>query len=191
MRETPLALTWRPATANTAVHWIYEAALIAYGSALIALCAQMNIDLAFSPVPITGQTFAILVVGLLLGRARGLAAVAAYLLEGAAGLPVFAGASAGVIHYYGPTGGYLVGFLPAVYLIGYLAERRWDRNVFLTVLAMGMGVAVIHLFGLAWLSNFVPGAQLLTLGLLPFLVGDVVKIAAASVLLPALRKYVR
>ncbi len=191
MRETPLALTWRPATANRAVHWVHEAALIAYGSALIALCAQMNIDLPFSPVPITGQTFAVLVVGLLLGSTRGLAAVAAYFLEGAAGLPVFAGGAAGAIHFAGPTGGYLIGFLPAAALMGYLAERRWDRSIFLTVLAMIMGSAVIQLLGLAWLSNFVPNAQLFALGLLPFLAGDAVKIAAAAILLPALRKYVR
>jgi len=184
-----IAQTLRPAKANAVTRVLYEGALVAFGSALIALCAQISVDLPFSSVPITGQTFAVLVIGMLLGSVRGLAAVSAYLIEGASGLPVFAGGAAGAIFLAGPTGGYLIGFLPAAFLTGYLAERRWDRNVGLTVLAMAVGNVLIYVFGVLWLSNFVPQSQLMVMGVLPFLPGAVVKIAAAAALLPTLRKF--
>jgi len=164
--------------------WIYDSLLVLGGSFLIALSAQIAIPLPFSPVPITGQTFAVLVVGMLLGCWRGTAAVLAYLAEGFLGLPVFAGGVAGIAKIAGPTGGYLVSFLPAAYLAGYLAEKGWDRKISTTFLAMILGNVIIFGFGALWLARFVGFDQALSMGVLPFLAGDVVKIGLATFVLP-------
>ncbi|MCI0331329.1 MAG: biotin transporter BioY [candidate division Zixibacteria bacterium] len=163
---------------------LYDSFLILGGSFLMALSAQIAIPLPFSPVPITGQTFAVLVVGMLLGRWRGTAAVLAYLTEGILGLPVFAGGVAGIAKILGPTGGYLVSFLPAAYLAGYLAEKGWDRKISTTFLAMTLGNVIIFGFGALWLARFVGLDQALSLGVLPFLAGDAVKIGLATLVLP-------
>lgn len=164
--------------------WIYDSFLVLGGSFLIALSAQIAIPLPFSPVPITGQTFAVLTVGMLLGRWRGTAAVLAYLTEGVLGLPVFAGGVAGVAKIAGPTGGYLVSFLPAAYLAGYLAEKDWDRKISTTFLAMILGNIIIFGFGAFWLGRFVGLDKAVSLGVVPFLIGDVVKIGLATIALP-------
>jgi biotin transport system substrate-specific component len=117
--------------------------------------------------------------------------VAAYLIEGAAGLPVFAGGSAGFVRFIGPTGGYLAGFLVAAGVVGYLADRGWDRRLYSSAAAMTIGTALIFLSGLAWLSTLVPVEALLQTGLYPFVPGAVVKIALASVILPSIWKLVR
>ena len=168
---------------------LYNVVLVLTGSFLIAAMAQLEFIVPFSPVPITGQTFAVLIVGMALGPVRGGIAVMAYLLEGCAGLPVFAGGAAGIVYLFGPTGGYLIGFLPAAVLVGYLAERRWDRNIFLTTIAMSLATITIFVVGLCWLSVFVPMDQLLNLGLMPFIPGAIIKIAAAAVLLPTVRRF--
>lgn len=172
----------RPAGRRAAL--AYDMALVLGGSLLTALAAQLSIRLPFSPVPITGQTLAVLLVGALLGSRRGALSMLAYLLEGLMGLPVFAGGMSGAAYMLGPTGGYLVGFVAAAWLTGWLAERGWDRQVWSTVLAMVLGNLCLYAFGLAWLSRFV-GARALTLGLLPFLVGDALKVALAAAALPA------
>lgn len=164
---------------------LYNGALILTASALIAISAQLSIHLPISPVPITGQTLAVLLLAATLGKRRGLAAVTLYLAEGAAGLPVFAGGKAGWAVIMGPTGGYLIGFAAATFLVGDLIQRGWDRNLWRTVLAMVLGNVVIYLAGLAWLSFFVQGSQVLALGLTPFLVGDALKISLAAILLAA------
>jgi len=164
--------------------WLYDSFLVLGGSFLIALSAQIAIPLPFSPVPITGQTFAVLVVGMLLGRWRGTAAVFVYLAEGVLGLPVFAGGVAGLAKIAGPTGGYLVSFVPAAFLVGYLAEKGWDRKVSTTFFAMILGNIVIFGFGALWLAKFVGINQAISLGVLPFLAGDVVKIGLATIVLP-------
>ncbi len=165
---------------------VYDLALILAGSLLIALSAQLAVKLPFSPVPITGQTLAVLLIGALLGRRRGALAVVVYIGQGVLGLPVFAGGAAGWARLAGPTGGYLVGFVLAAYVVGLLAERGWDRRPATTVAAMALGNAVIYACGLVWLSGFVGGMdKALTLGMTPFLVGDLLKIALAAVLLPA------
>jgi biotin transport system substrate-specific component len=161
----------------------YDALLIVSGSLLIALAAQVAIRLPFSPVPVTGQTLAVLLVGALLGSRRGALSVVAYLLEGLIGLPVFASGAAGLAYALGPTGGYLVGFVVAAYIIGRLAERGWDRHVLSTSVAMFIGNATIYAVGLTWLSIYV-GKQSIFLGLLPFVVGDVVKLVLAATALP-------
>ena len=158
---------------------------------LMALFARISIPLPFTPVPITGQTFGVLLTGLLLGSRRGALAMLAYLAEGLAGLPVFAnGASAwtpsavGVPVIIGPTAGYLIGFPVAAFVVGLLAERGWDRGVLTTFAAMLIGEVVIYLFGLAWLSHYVGLANVLTFGFTPFALGEVLKMALAALLLP-------
>ncbi|MFN4183064.1 MAG: biotin transporter BioY, partial [bacterium] len=118
--------------------------LILSGSVFIGLMAQISFVLPFTPVPITGQTFAVLSVGALLGSRRGVLTVAVYLMEGILGLPFFAGGSSGLARLLGPTGGYLIGFLPCAWVTGYLCERGWDRKVRTAVLAMLAGILEIN-----------------------------------------------
>lgn len=173
----------RPTVRRSAL--LYDIGLVLAGSLFIALSAQIAISLPFSPVPITGQTLAVLLVGALLGSRRGSLAVLAYIAEGLAGLPVFAGGAAGPARLLGPTGGYLVGFVVAAYLVGALAERGWDRRVATTAAAMVLGNLVIYAVGVLWLAPFVGGlSKAVTLGAVPFIPGDVLKIGAAALLLP-------
>ena len=173
---------------------LVDVSLIILGGLFVAAMAQLSIPL--QPVPVTGQTFAVLLVGMVLGSRRGALALAAYLGEGLAGLPVFAEAKFGLATVLGPTGGYLVGFIAAAWLVGLLAERGFDRSLLKTVAAMIVGNAVIYAFGLGWLSSFpfVSGllgeAGLLTLGMIPFLVGDALKAILAALLLPSAWKLV-
>ncbi len=166
-----------------------DALLILSGSLFTALMAQIAIPLPFTPVPITGQTLAVLLVGAALGSRRGALSMATYLLEGALGLPVFAGGAAGLVRLRGLTGGYLLGFLAAAFITGWLAERGWDRRPSTTALAMLIGNAIIYLFGLPWLALFLGGflgpKGALALGLLPFIPGDLLKLALAAFLLPS------
>ncbi len=163
----------------------YDVTLIIGGSLLIGLCAHLKVFLPFSPVPVTGQTFAVLMIGALLGSRRGCLAVLAYITEGAAGLPVFA-LGAGPAVLFGPSGGYLFGFIPAVYITGRLAEMGWDRKIGKTILAMVLGNLVIYSFGLFWLCCLTGfSAMVLALGFYPFIVGDLVKIILAAILLPS------
>ena len=163
---------------------LYDLTLIVAGSLLIGLCAQIKIQ-PFGPVPITGQTFAVLIIGALLGAKRGSMAVLAYLAQGVAGLPVFAVVS-GPLALFGPTGGYLIGFVPAAYVTGLLAERGWDRRIGTTALAMALGNVVIYAFGLVRLCTlFGVSKTVITTGLFPFIGGDVLKIVLAAIMLPS------
>lgn len=168
---------------------LVDTSLIILGSLFVAAMAQLSIPL--QPVPITGQTFAVLLVGIVLGSRRGALSLAAYLAEGLAGLPVFAEARSGLATVLGPTGGYLIGFVAAAWLVGLLAERGFDRSLIRTLAAMAAGNIVIYVFGLAWLStfSFVDGllgsSGLLTLGMIPFLMGDGLKAILAALLLPS------
>jgi biotin transport system substrate-specific component len=176
--------------ARIGVH-VYDALLVLAGSALIALSAQVAVPLPFSPVPVTGQTFAVLLVGAALGATRGTAAVMAYLAEGAAGLPVFAGGLAGPAVLLGPTGGYLLGFLPAAWICGALAERGWDRRVPGTLAAMAAGDLAIFAVGVPWLARFVGPENALAFGVVPFLAGNAAKIVLAAGVLPVAWRWVR
>lgn len=153
-------------------------------SAVIAFCAQCQVILPFTPVPLTGQTFGVLLAGVLLGSRWGALSVAFYLLEGAVGLPVFAGGGAGPLIFAGPTAGYLVGFLPAAWLSGCLAERGWDRSPLRAAAAMLIGSAAIFACGLLNLARFLPLSGLLAAGLWPFLPGDLFKACLAAAALP-------
>lgn len=158
--------------------------LVLAGSVLVALAARVTIPLPFTPVPITGQTFAVLLVGALLGSRAGAAAMITYLVEGAMGLPVFAGGRGGADVLVGPTAGYLYGFVAAAFVTGWLCERGWDRRVHTAALAMLVGNAVIYLFGLPWLAYFIGPDRVLVAGLLPFIPGDLFKVVLAALALP-------
>ena len=176
--STTLIRTWvRERTFAT------DLGLVLAFSLFTAILARLEIPL--KPVPITGQTFAVLLTGALLGSRLGAAAMLGYVAEGSAGLPVFAGGTHGPAVLSGPTGGYLVGFVAAAFVVGWLAERGWDRDIPHAVAAMIAGEVSIYLFGLAWLAHFVPVSQLLAAGLLPFIAGDTVKLVAAALALPA------
>ena len=163
---------------------VHNAALIVGASAVTALAAQIAIPLPWTPVPITGQTFAVLLTGAVLGARRAFLAQALYLLEGALGLPVFAAGASGALKLIGPTGGYLMAFPFAAAAVGALCERGWDRRFGSMLLAMLLGSAVIFALGLVQLSRFVPAPALLAQGLLPFIPGDVIKSSLAALAFP-------
>lgn len=144
-------------------------------SVLTGLAAQWEVRLPFSPVPITGQTLAVVALGAALGSRAGALAMLVYLAEGAMGLPVFAGGASGPAVLLGPTAGYLFGFVPAAFLAGWLAERGWDRSLWRATVALLIGSLPIFALGLAWLSRFVPAPTLIAQGLTPFIAGDIVK----------------
>lgn len=159
-----------------------EAVCALAGLLLIILGARVQIPL--EPVPLTGQTFAVLLTGALLGARRGALTTAVYLLLGISGLPVFAGGAAGIGRLLGPSGGYLIGFIAAAWLTGCLAERGWDRRLSTAALSLLIGNAAIYLCGLPWLSLYVGRQQVIPLGLAPFILGDLIKIGLATLALP-------
>ena len=168
-----------------------DALLVVGSTVLLAALAQVSVPLPFTPVPITGQTLGVLLVGALLGSRRGGLAMLTYLGEGLAGLPVFAGgtsawtpSTAGVPWIVGPTAGYLLAFPLAAFVVGILAERGWDRHVGSTVAMMAIGNLLIYVVGLAWLGQYVGYGRVLGLGLVPYLPGDAVKILIAATVLP-------
>ncbi len=153
----------------------------------VALTISAKIQVPFYPVPMTMQTFAVLVIGMTFGWRLGGATVALYLAEGAFGLPVFAGTperGIGLAYMMGPTGGYLVGFAVSAAVVGYLAARGWDRNVWTTLAAMTLGTAVIFGFGYAWLGGLIGYEKAFAVGVVPFLYGAAFKIALAAAVLP-------
>jgi biotin transport system substrate-specific component len=162
-------------------------ALILAGALLIYLTALISIPVPGSPVPVTGQTFGVLLVGGALGFRRGLAAVALYVLLGLVGLPFFAEGKGGLQVILGASGGYLIGFVLAGSLIGRLAELGWDRNLLGAVGAMLIGNALIYVVGLPWLAVVTgwDASKTLKLGLEPFIVGDLLKLVLAALVFPA------
>lgn len=161
--------------------------LVVAAALLTALCAQIRIPLPFSPVPLTGQTFAVLLTAAALGPLRGLAGQALYLALGLAGLPFFAGGESGWTYASGATGGYLLGFLVAAAVVGYCARRGMDRTPLGMGLAFLLGTLVIYAFGVPWLgvAADLSAAAAFRSGALPFLPGDAIKAVLAAVLLPA------
>lgn len=159
---------------------------VAASVALTALAAQVAIPVPGSPVPVTGQTFAVLLTAAALGPARGLAAQALYLMLGAVGLPVFAGAGHGTGVLFGATGGYLIGFLVAAAITGYGARRGADRSPVRTLLLFALASAVIYAIGTAWLclDTGMSAGTGIAAGVTPFIPGDVAKALLAAGLLP-------
>ncbi|WP_299377575.1 biotin transporter BioY [uncultured Kiloniella sp.] len=158
----------------------------------LALWASAKIQIPFYPVPMTMQTTVVFMIGMAYGWRLGGLTIMLYLFEGAMGLPVFSGTpekGLGLVYMMGTTGGYLLGFFFAAVLLGWLAEKGWDRNYISTAVAMILGNAVIYSFGLLWLGSVVGWDKpLLEWGMLPFLMGDAVKLALASLLLPTVWK---
>lgn len=166
----------------------HNALLVAGGSLLVALCAQVSLPLPFSPVPVTGQTFAVLLLGATFGARRSAAALALYLAEGAAGLPVFSPAGAlGLARLLGPTGGYLLAFPAAAFLAGWILERSQRRAWWSWLVAVLAAEAVIFGAGVWWLRavTLTGWAEAAQLGLLPFLPGEILKVALLAAALPA------
>jgi biotin transport system substrate-specific component len=159
--------------------------LIVGASLATAAAAQIAFPVPGSLVPITGQTFAVLLSGAVLGPRRAFMAQLLYLLEGAAGAPFFAGGIGGALVFAGPSAGYLIAFPFAAALTGWLAARGWDRHFVGTFAAMLIGSVVIFVPGLAVLSRFVPANLLLGAGLWPYVPGDLIKSAAAALAFPA------
>ncbi len=164
-----------------------------FASILLALSAKISIP--FFPVPLTMQTFVVIGIGLALGPTLGAAAVGLYLLQGALGLPVFSGTpekGIGLAYMMGPTGGYLIGYLPAVIVTGWLASRGWDRRVVTAFLAALAGGAILYVPGLLWLGSlFGWDKPILAWGLYPFILGDVVKAALAAAAFPAAWRFLQ
>ena len=159
-----------------------KAFLVVVGSLLLATSAQFKIPLY--PVPVTGQTLVVLLIGMVYGPRLGGVTIAVYLLQGVMGLPVFAGGAFGIATLLGPTGGYLGGFLIAAIVMGVLAERGMGRGIISTTIAMMIGNIVIYIAGASWLASFVGAEKALTAGVLPFLYGDVLKLTVAAGLMP-------
>ena len=180
LTNVTIADLWRPREKTRA--GLYDISLILGGSLLLGLSAQIAVGW---PVPFTMQTFAVLMRGALFGARRGSLTVIAYLIEGAAGLPVFSLGRGGLPVLFGPTGGYLFGFIAAAYITGLLAQNRWDRKITTTIFAMIIGDLLILLSGLLWLSLMVGVKNALATGFYPFIAGDLIKIGLASALLPA------
>jgi biotin transport system substrate-specific component len=189
---TTLAPTLYTRTFPRIADWLRDLNLIVLGALFTAILAQVIIPLSFTPVPLTGQTFAVLLVAAALGSKRGAASMALYLAAGAIGLPFFAGGSHGFNAVIGATGGYLIGFIIAAYVIGLLAERGLERSVRTSIIPFLIGTIIIYVCGVAWLAivlgNF---TKAITLGLVPFLIGDIIKLVAASLALPVAWKLVK
>lgn len=192
--STLAEVLWSP----TRVSPLLRGAILAFaGSLFVALCAQISVPLW--PVPVTGQTFAVLSVGLVCGWRIGGMALSLYLLEGSLGLPFFAGGKGGWAAVMGPSGGYIFGFILAAALVGFLAERGWDKSFLKTSVAMFLGNVVLYVPGLIWLADFYagPGEQYIAAtgadtawgasiaaGLTPFLLGDFLKLMLAAIIIP-------
>ncbi|MGH9073843.1 MAG: biotin transporter BioY [Acidimicrobiales bacterium] len=166
---------------------VRDAVLVFAGAALVGLCAQVSVPLPFTPVPLTLQTFGVLLAGAALGWRRGFASMLVYGGLGLAGLPWFAGHAGGTAILGGPLFGYIIAYPVAAALIGWLASRGFDRSPIRTAAMMIVGSIVIYAGGLPWLmaSVHVGLAKGLHLGVTPFLPGDAIKAVAAALLLPA------
>jgi len=161
-------------------------------SFFIGLSAQFAFPLPFSPVPVTGQTFAILLTGMVLGWRRSLATLILYIFEGIAGLPVFTpGLSIGFARLLGPTGGYLMGFVFAATILGFLAERGWDKSYLKSLFGMFLALVIIYSFGVVRLAGFLPLNKVLFAGLYPFVPGEIFKVMLAAGIAPSIWKFIR
>lgn len=193
MSSTTLALAASPTRVRSRLAW---RVLLAFaGSWLVAALAQIEIKLPFTPVPITGQTLGVLLVGASLGSALGAVSMALYLAQGAIGLPFFSGGDSGLefLRLSAAAGGYLWGFIASAAVVGALAERRWDRSIRSSIGEMFLGELVLYAIAIPWLMQAldVSFTKALELGFTPFVVGDTIKLLAAAGLLPLAWRLVR
>ncbi len=173
------------AAALAPLDWTREVSLVVAFSLLMALSAQIVIPIG--PVPITGQSFAVLLTGALLGSRLGSMAMIVYLIEGASGLPFFYGGTSGISHLLGPTGGYLIAFPAAAFITGAFAEQGWDKRFLTAAASMAIGSAVIMLSGWVWFALVTNTAMSVAfqLTVLKFIPGDIIKILLAAAVLPS------
>lgn len=160
--------------------------LLLAGVIVLTLSAQLRIP--FQPVPLTFQSATVVLIGMAYGARYATYTIAAYLIAGACGLPVFADFSGGLVRFFGPTGGYLIGFLPAAFMSGYLAEKGWARNSIASFIAACLGESIIYLFGIAVLSRFIGWQNAFFVGAVPFILPEIIKLIAISLLTPRLWK---
>ena len=181
---------------NSQSQLIKSLIIIFLGSIILAISAKVKIP--FYPVPMTMQTFVVLFLGLSFGYKIGLATVSLYLLEGIIGLPVFSNSpekGVGLVYFTGPTMGYLIGFLPAVFLTGYFKFGDWTKKVngnveffFINLIKLLISVSIIYLLGLLWLSNLIGLEKALIFGLKPFLIAELFKVLILALLIPLILK---
>jgi biotin transport system substrate-specific component len=187
--STPL-VSWTTPFAASA--WLRSAGIVLAGSALVAICSHVSLPLWFTPVPLTMQPFAVLLIGLMLAPRLAGATLATYLVEGAMGLPVFApgfGFGAGMVHLFGLTGGYLLSYPAAALLISYV-WRRSSRSFSTAVASAAVGNLLILSCGFLWMSAYLHASTwtVLSLSVLPFLPGDALKVVAAATIAAGLQR---
>lgn len=169
-----------------------QISLILTGTVFLAVMAQISIPIPGSPVPLTGQTLGVLLLGTAYGAGLGFSTIAFYLLMGMAGAPIFSSGTSGIERIVGPTGGYLVGMLISSLVLGALAGRKWDQKIRTVIPTMIIGNSIIFAVGLIWLYQYTGQSWSWTFekGFTPFIFGEILKIAIASTALPAVWKYV-
>ena len=186
-KTIPSAVLDRVVRGNAAANVL----LVAAGSMLVALAAQVAINIPFTPVPLTLQPMAVLLVAVVLGSTRGAAAMALYLLEGASGLPVFAQGHGGIAWLIAaPTAGYLWSYPAAAWVAGWFSERGWGSTTLRSVAGMLSALVVIYLGGWSWLAVFSGPAAAFSMGIAPFFIADLVKIGIGATMLPWAQKFV-
>jgi biotin transport system substrate-specific component len=169
-----------------------QISMILTGTVFLAVMAQISFPIPGSPVPFTGQTLGVLLLGTAYGAGLGFSTIAFYLLMGMAGAPIFSSGTSGIERSAGPTGGYLVGMLISSLVLGALAGRKWDQRIKTVIPTMIIGNSIIFAIGLLWLNQYTGQTWLWTFekGFTPFIFGEIIKIAIASTALPAVWKYV-
>ena len=182
MNTTLASTIWRHSENSLAG----KALLAVGGTVLLAISAKVQVP--FWPVPMTMQTFVVLMLGIAYGSRLGASTGVLYLVEGAVGLPVFA-KGAGMAYLIGPTGGYLIGFVIAMYVVGLLAEKNWDRSVIGIIGAMLIGEVIIFVLGVGWLATIIGFNKAIAGGLTPFLFAEFFKIALAASTVPFFWRY--
>jgi len=165
-----------------------DIALVLSFAIITAVCAKLKVEIG--AVPITMQTFAVLLAGALLGAKRGALSQVTYLLLGLAGVPWFA-RGGGIVYILSPTLGYIIGFVFAAFFVGWLCEKGFDRQVRTAILAMLIGNILLYIPGVLWLAKFVGLGKVLSIGFYPFIVGDLLKIFLAGSILPIGWKFIK
>ena len=180
------------ATLVTRSTTVTKIGLVVGGVAFLALMAQISVPVPGSPVPVTGQTLGVLLLGSAYGASLGFTTFASYLLLGFLGAPVFASGTHGLARITGATGGYLVGMLLASLVTGYLAGRKWDQKIATVIPTMLIGNVIIFTAGLFWLQHAIHASWATTFkfGFTPFILGEAIKIAIASTAMPTLWRFV-
>jgi biotin transport system substrate-specific component len=182
----PAALVDRVIRGRVAVDML----LVIGASVLVAIAAQVAIPVPFSPVPLTLQPLAVVLVGVTLGSTRGAAALTLYLLEGISGLPVFAQSHGGALWLLGPTAGYLYSYPLAAWIAGWFSERGWGSSIVRSVVGMLTALAVVYIGGWSWLSIGVGPSAAFRMAVAPFVLADIIKIAIGAALLPHVQRLI-